>query len=113
MKKLIFIFLFTVFFSPAAVSDVAYPLIQKTLPMMCMPLRVFEAGQKNLKEKQVLFGILKHAPEILFEVYKSSSDNNKPSFSVTLRRKNEICVVVAGGELIPTFWFSEKSCLAN
>ena len=109
MKKLIFIFLFTVFFSPAAVSDVAYPLIQKTLPMMCMPLRVFEAGQKNLKEKQVLFGTLKHAPEILFEVYKSSSDN-KPSFSVTLRRKKEICVIAAGEELIPTWWFEEK-CL--
>ncbi len=109
MKKLIFIFLFTVFFSPAAVSDVAYPLIQKTLPMMCMPIRVFKAGQRNLKEKQIIFGTLKHAPEILFEVYKSSN-NNKPSFSVTLRRKNEICVIAAGEELIPTWWFEEK-CL--
>ena len=109
MKKLIFIFLFTVFFSPAAVSDVAYPLIQKTLPMMCMPIRVFKAGQRNLKEKQIIFGTLKHAPEILFEVYKSSN-NNKPSFSVTLRRKKEICVIAAGEELIPTWWFEEK-CL--
>ena len=79
---------------------------------MCMPLRVFEAGQKNLKEKQVLFGTLKHAPEILFEVYKSSN-NNKPSFSVTLRRQQEICIIVAGGDLIlPTWWFDE-SCLAD
>ena len=109
MKKLKFIFLFTVFFSPAAVSDVAYPLIQKTLPMMCMPIRVFKGGQRNLKEKQIIFGTLKHAPEILFEVYKSSN-NNKPSFSVTLRRKNEICVIAAGEELIPTWWFEEK-CL--
>jgi hypothetical protein len=109
MKKLVFIFLFTMFLSPAAVSEIAYPLIQKTLPMMCMPIRVFEAGQRNLKEKQIIFGTLKHAPEILFEVYKSLSDN-KPSFSVTLRRKKEICVIAAGEELIPTWWFKEK-CL--
>ena len=76
---------------------------------MCMPIRVFKAGQRNLKEKQIIFGTLKHAPEILFEVYKSSN-NNKPSFSVTLRRKNEICVIAAGEELIPTWWFEEK-CL--
>ena len=103
------VFLFAVFLPSKTFSDVAYPLIQKTLPMMCMPIRVFKAGQRNLKEKQIIFGTLKHAPEILFEVYKSSSDN-KPSFSVTLRRKKEICVIAAGEELIPTWWFEEK-CL--
>ena len=110
MKKLMFIFLFIVFLPSKSVGELPLPLIKKMMPAMCMPIEIFEKGQKNVGEKQILFGILKYAPDILFEIYKNST--GKPSFTATIRKGNEICVIVAGGELIPTWWF-EESCLAD
>lgn len=80
---------------------------KKLLPIFCMPIEAFQEGQKRVGEDQYVFGVLKNNPHMLFEIYKNDSIND-PTFSVTLRKGSEICVLVAGTELLPVWWFEEK-----
>jgi hypothetical protein len=81
--------------------------VKKLLPMMCIPYSIFEEQQKRVNEKSVVFGIMDHSPDVLFELHKNESPDN-PSFTVTLRRGTQICMIVAGTQLVPSWWFEEK-----
>jgi hypothetical protein len=82
---------------------------KKLLPMFCMPIEAFEEGQEKVGEEQYVFGVVKNNPHLLFEIYKNKN-LDYPTFSATLRQGNEICVLIAGNELLPVWWFEEK-CL--
>tara|TARA_R110000824_G_scaffold130183_1_gene291842 strand:+ start:721 stop:1035 length:315 start_codon:yes stop_codon:yes gene_type:complete len=102
MKILLIIFLL---FPSVLLSQELFT--KRMFPMICMPSAMFEQQQKRLDEKTSIFGILEDSPDILFEVHKNSDEEN-PTFTATLRRGKETCVLVAGQQLVPVWWFSEK-----
>jgi len=103
-----FVTLFVLLFPSYLYSE--QPRFQKKLlPMFCMPIEAFQQGQEQVGEEQYVFGVLKNNPHLLFEIYKNKNLDN-PTFSATLRQGQEICVLIAGSEILPVWWFEEK-CL--
>ena len=84
--------------------------VKRLLPMMCLPYAVFAEQQKRVDETAVVFGLIEHSPDVLFELHKNK-DENDPSFTVTLRRNDEICMLIAGTQLLPSWWFEERGLL--
>ena len=81
--------------------------VKRLLPMMCIPYSIFAEQQRRVNEKSVVFGIMDHSPDVLFELHKNENPDN-PSFTVTLRRGTQICMIVAGTQLVPSWWFQER-----
>ena len=79
------------------------------LPTICLPIKTFAEGNKELGEQILLYGPA-HDESILFQLYLSKNRVN-PTFSAVIQKGNEICVLAVGTDLQPQppdWWFEER-----
>ena len=92
----------------------AQAVTYRLLPVFCMSNEEFEIAQLQTKEKLEFFGLMDKDPNVLVEVYRSELPN-KSSFTIVLNNADlkTRCLVIAGEEFYPVWYFSENNLPAH
>ena len=92
---------------PAIEDDVA---VQKFAMILCLNQKTFKKAVR--KESLKFYGILPTADKIIVEIYAAQPGG---SFTIAIRdaTQDEVCIMIAGSELVPVSWFIESDLVAH
>ena len=88
---------------PAIEDDVA---VQKLAMILCVNRKTFKKTVQN--ERLKFYGIVPTADKIMVEIYTALPEGS--GFTIAMRDAvhDEVCIMLAGSELVPVAWFSES-----
>jgi|TARA_R100000656_G_scaffold124929_1_gene104426 hypothetical protein len=88
---------------PAIEDDTA---VQKFAAIFCVNRKTFEKAVKN--ERLKFYGVIPAVNKFIVEIYAAPPGGSGFTIAVRNATQDEVCIMLAGSDLVPVAWFSES-----
>ena len=88
---------------PAIEDDTA---VQKFAAIFCVNRKTFEKAVKN--ERLKFYGVIPTVNKFIVEIYAAPPGESGFTIAVRNATQDEVCIMLAGSDLVPVAWFSES-----